>query len=103
MEVQPHIVNRVKAGMALLDAWRPGWQHQIDIPKLDISQPRDCILGQLAGGFSLGAAQLMLDQPEGFVGEPNWAIAYGFDGPTRSYSSLTKEWKRQITHALDHS
>ena len=38
--------KRVERGAALLDAEQPGWAPRIDVPTLDISSPRYCVLGQ---------------------------------------------------------
>ncbi len=38
---------RVERGAALLDAKQPGWAPRIDVPSLDISSGKFCILGQV--------------------------------------------------------
>jgi len=37
----------VKQGIALLDAKVPGWRDKIDVTRLRMSCPSDCIIGQL--------------------------------------------------------
>jgi hypothetical protein len=43
--------ERVARGAALLDQKRPGWEHQIDTGKLDLSQSCFCVLGQVCGNY----------------------------------------------------
>lgn len=41
--------KEVAAGIALLDAKRPGWREKIDLKKLRQMSGRSCVLGQLYG------------------------------------------------------
>lgn len=41
--------TRAAEGAALLDRAVPGWESRIDLETLDISCPRNCIIGQLLG------------------------------------------------------
>ena len=70
--------KQVSRGAALLDEKHPGWHWNIDLDRLNISEPCDCICGQLYGSFYLGLRKLDIDHPTaryGFVGyylEPIW-------------------------------
>lgn len=41
------LMPRVERGMAWLDAQKPGWEHEVDLGRLDIGQCGRCIGGQL--------------------------------------------------------
>jgi hypothetical protein len=42
------IAERVARGAALLDEREPGWWQRIDLGALDMDEPCECVLGQLA-------------------------------------------------------
>lgn len=88
--------KRVARGIRLLDQVTPGWQTGIDWDELMMEWPRDCILGQLYGGFGEGVCKLKLQGK---------ADLYGFDLSQAEYfdetssvayfEELQAEWKRQ--------
>lgn len=54
--------DRVRAGMALLDrllVGRPGWRDDLDVDRLDMGDPWDCVLGQLYGTYADGLRMLV--------------------------------------------
>lgn len=40
-------MREVRIGAKLLDRLYPGWAYEIDLDRLDLLDPRQCILGQL--------------------------------------------------------
>ena len=86
------IRQRVELGMAWLDARHPGWHDLIDLDRLDVASPCNCLLGQTLGGFDLHVAGLDMDQ----------AAALGFDassshdGIGEEYGALTEVWRTAI-------
>lgn len=94
------VAERVAAGAAWLDQNRPGWDDRIDLTRLILSSPCQCILGQLDGDY---------DQvPEIASGEID-PLALGFNADPRSagtgrwservvddFLALESEWKRVI-------
>ncbi len=58
-------IKSVRRGAAFLDKERPGWADKINVPRLDIGSPSDCIVGQLHGGdFCAGLLTLKVDDTE---------------------------------------
>lgn len=77
------LTARVATGTTLLDRHWPGWAALIDLDRLDIQSPRDCVLGQLYGHYRQACAQL-LDR----VGACEFA--HGFElHPDRDYTTRT--------------
>jgi hypothetical protein len=64
--------QRVQRGAQLLDEKVPDWRSKIDVERLDISDFRDCILGQLFGSYRTGLREMGLASI--LVG-----VDYGFD------------------------
>lgn len=44
----------VDEAATVLDEWRPNWRDELDWDRLDLSSAKDCILGQLFGGYTKG-------------------------------------------------
>lgn len=96
--------DRIIAGMAKLDAWRPDWYRHIDGNVLNIGSPTDCVCGQLSklvpesvsGLRSWRKTLEAIDLPSTEAGE------YGFVGTGfyDSYSELTREWRSAIKKRL---
>jgi len=74
-----NIEDRVQKGIDYLNKNYPDWLDQINIDRLDLNDPFDCILGQLFGNFS----RSNLNWVE--VGE------YGFDRPHDLYEEYNEE------------
>ena len=85
------IAVRVARGAALLDAKRPGWEHEIDLRRLDLGSWCDCVVGQLFGDYSDGL---------GALGIHYWGISHGFSSGSGMYAGLTRAWKRLIRERL---
>lgn len=91
---------RIRRGMALLDQVKPGWEHRIDVGRLDLWSKCDCVLGPELGRFGDGVEHLHMDGPT--------ATAHGFDvDPATAqafhpaYRDLTRAWQRAIRRRLD--
>ncbi|MEV4575901.1 hypothetical protein AB0K16_21915 [Nonomuraea jabiensis] len=98
----PNFSERVAAGAALLDKKTPGWYQDIDLGILDLYSTDDCILGQVFGDYSGGAAFLGLDIPGQY--------AHGFDVPhsdageianLEQWVALTACWKAEIRQRVE--
>lgn len=79
--------SRVAAGIALLNEkeWSEPWYNVINLDKLDISDPQDCVVGQLfPAGYSVGLNMLGL----------GLGLAHGFSGWNQT--RLTRIWKEEI-------
>jgi hypothetical protein len=93
------ITERVERGAALLDEKRPGWWQGIDLDRLDIGSPCNCVAGQLGTGedpYSLTVSAL------GIWGADE-ECEHGFEAPfamitsDREYGPLTEAWRDLIT------
>jgi len=82
-------VESVTRGISLLDADRPGWENEIDLETLDITDGLVCILGQLYGDFFNGLCQLRIPFGGGCF--------YGFNSQIAvSDGELEQAWKNEI-------
>jgi hypothetical protein len=90
-------------GAALLDEDMPGWADKIDLERLDIQLPGDCVLGQLYGTYRAALSVLFgLGEDEYWdsystLEKMRRVAAHGFDmlnGDVYEYSfsDLQKEW-----------
>ncbi len=101
--------QRVKLGVSWLDKNAPDWRSKVDVDKLDIRYPTQCILGQVFKG-PIGSGYW----PNGMDGfDYAWSvydmrdavIDYGFDAETfigwremkTQYANLTEQWKREVS------
>ncbi len=91
----------VAKGIAFLDVKRPGWQSFIDVDRLSLASPSQCILGQIYGRYSLGVSTLGIDGNRG-TNRPDNPELYGFissigtGSATHDDHELTEEWRRQL-------
>jgi hypothetical protein len=88
---------RVKRGAAMLDARCPGWEHGIDLDRLDVASDDAGPLGQLYGDHELGVILLGIWGPRvpsyGFkVGMPSKLL--GFEGEDSHAMNLL--WANEI-------
>lgn len=77
---------RVRRGARLLDRIRPSWTKEISVKKLDLSNCRLCVLGQLytpeddgrwhQSGYTIGLRHLEAKLKSGEID----TVEYGFDG-----------------------
>lgn len=65
--------RNVLSAISVLDEKRPGWENEIDLDRLDVADPKHCILGQLYGGFAKGLLKLKVvdlgNIANGFAGD----------------------------------
>lgn len=84
------IEERVKRGADLLDEKYASWTKKVNTTKLAIQDPKDCVLGQLYGGYVRGLEKLDI---KFLVGDTS-PIDHGFCGADRE--ELNAEWRRVI-------
>ena len=102
--------ERVTAGAFALDAAKPGWENQIDLDRLDVSSPVNCVLGQLYGEYTNAPKSLRMGETElGFYANSvtkvdGMSLADYFDCMTSlskevhaEYEALTSAWKDLVT------
>jgi hypothetical protein len=93
---------RVQRGIALMDVKWPNWATEIDLEKLDIASPRNCVTAQYAG--FLGADRYYLDGMEALDLTRREYADLGFNGdedkygdiPNEAYERLNPLWKAEI-------
>lgn len=96
--------KRANKGAALLDKKQPGWFATIDLSKLDLDNPRLCVLGQgfkhlvnsfTGDGYDVGVRDLFNDDERA-------ATEFGFNAYDRAYydphayDTLTRVWAKII-------
>ena len=92
--VEVNVRYEVLRGAAWLDQVRPGWDQEIDLTTLEMSNCARCIVGQLWGW----ADRLGTPKPAYYYHED-----YGFDIPDEhlsiegAYEKLAEEWRDLIT------
>lgn len=78
------VTEQVQAGADLLDKHGPAdWRSRVDLSRLDILDPDNCILGQIYGDYNQGMKSL------GIV----TGTAYGFISAIADKSMNEKKWK----------
>lgn len=96
-----------EAGAAWLDEVAPtDWFDRIDLDRLDISAPCDCVGGQVfpAGdgnpsGFTVLVRLARADGPRSSASTWDWLEAHGFDaatGAASAYRELAEAWRREV-------
>jgi len=80
----------------LFQVFGKNWFQEIDLKRLDLSNPRNCVLGQLLGSWAAArrmmiAHRIGLDQLVGLFVETD-SIRVMMEG----YERLTKGWKKKI-------
>ena len=90
------LVARIRVGAELLDTQRPGWEHELALDRLDLSDCQECVLGQLYGSYSSGkdALDLAYGYKHGFTIE---GVHYS---RVAKWSSLTLAWQRFVARRL---
>lgn len=100
-----NLAKRVKRGAKYLDKNSPGWEQELDLDILELSNPSVCILGQALGGFYSGMRELGLSEhkaeklgfslkSEDFDGLREWG------DEDQLWSMLTEEWVRLVDNRL---
>jgi hypothetical protein len=110
------VKQRIADGMAALDqVYGPDWVDKIDLDKLDLANPRQCIvgqseshrIGQVFGVYGQGITRIftaILPEPPDYTQEMTLAVAYGFDVAAMraqtdlagQYRYLNGAWRRAI-------
>lgn len=85
--------DKIDKGVAYLKEEHDEWLRTVNVDKLDMSHPRDCILGQLHGYFG----EYLFDHAKGLT----WAVEHGFTTFTdeetgTNYPDLTWQWQVRI-------
>lgn len=88
------IEERVAKGVEWLDANRPLWIREIDLYRLEMSSPCNCVLGQTFGNWWDRPDELAHDWPFGFSMRD---LPDEFADDDEAYDALTAEWRRVIT------
>jgi len=84
-------------GALFLDKKQPGWAEKIDVDRLYMASPTNCILGQLFyGNYMIGYGQLGIDSHPrkvglGFIPSMKDSLLPG---------ALTEAWKKEIADRL---
>lgn len=98
----------------LAEAWSPSWAHLVDLPRLDMGDPRWCLLGQLCPPGILAQRSLWdsghmryLALGEWLSGLPDhkrraWSQQHGFlvPGTPLTLAESKQEWEHQIKMRL---
>lgn len=88
------VQERVSRGVKLLENYDPLWRDGITREKLELSNLRTCILGQLFGGYSQGCEALFGD--DGVEGDEA-ARAHGFEvEDVDTYPELQAAWVEEL-------
>ena len=91
----------VADGVALLDEVWPGWEREIDLNRLDVSDADLCILGQLYGSFTAGLEVLETKAADCIGNFSMPSARFGFNAwsdELPEYDRLTDVWHAVITH-----
>ena len=102
----------VKRGIYWLDEAHPGWATRIDLTQLDMSECRDCVIGQAIGSYTdttIKASGNIVPCQESII----WAIEHGFESPhvsfydthqlgyvTYGYNDLETLWSEEVQRRL---
>lgn len=81
----------VAAGAAYLDQKRPGWDREIDLGTLSFPSTRDCVLGQLYGGYHRGTEALDV-----FKDDTTASLGFYLCN-SRNYEALCAAWCELIS------
>ncbi len=91
--------ERIARGAAFLDERAPGWRQRIDLDKLEMVNPAQCLVGQLFGDYyrALGP-NLGLAASEAIPLGLNLAMndSSGSEDEDRNYETLDAEWRQYI-------
>jgi hypothetical protein len=88
--------ERIAKGAALLDKKVPGWRQRIDLGKLNIRWPGDCVIGQLIAGLPY---YRVLEDWFGRDGTWERGIEHGFEWDSAAGDDdveLTAAWRQYI-------
>lgn len=84
--------ERVARGIKLLNRHKRGWWKRIDVDRLRMAEPCNCIPGQLYEAYGLAPSNM-----KGFQYGFNEVVLYvPSDVAAGRYGALTREWRRVI-------
>lgn len=84
--------TKVADAAKFLDEKAQGWANKIDLKRLNMGSPCDCVLGQMYGSYPMGIYQLGVLGSECFGGHLSPASAIE--------STIQKEWIQEINARL---
>ena len=93
--------EQIKNGVNWLDENFPGWEHEIDLEKLNLESSCSCILGQTSDYWWVLESQVAPEPLEGVFDtlerRSEWAEAHGFfQRDVDEYDELTDQWKVMV-------
>lgn len=72
----------VKRGINWLDENHPGWEMEIDLSLLNMSECEECVIGQAVGDYSKVTRAAAGTPTEAYSGKAAvWAVEHGFECP----------------------
>lgn len=85
--------DKIRNGIKFLDQDKPGWEHEIDLDKLELSDCVSCVLGQTFGNY-----YNVLDRIVncGWPQQNEWAAERGFYTHGSEWRELTDQWVTAI-------
>jgi hypothetical protein len=85
-------------GAQFFDALRPGWHDQIDLGRLNLHNPFNCIFGQLYGSYDRGITVTSMETVEEREAHGvTFAAHGGLTGYPDRYATLREAWVAEIT------
>lgn len=92
------VSRRVRRGMRLLDAVRPGWESGVNLAAIDVSSDESCVSGQVFGSYA--KAKKRLNATHGAMRRHGFEAAAlyrrGLLAQFESYRKLTEEWRSAV-------
>lgn len=102
-----NFAERVRAGAALLDARKPGWDSKIKADRLALEDGSACVLGQVYGDYSDGYRELFALEENSYnpeIEKTSEALGFVLTGTaSRQYRRLTQAWKRFLSKRRGNS
>lgn len=109
------VEQRVAKGAEWLDSERPGWELEIDVATLDLSNTCLCVLGQVYSAAALTCQEVHRTPVCNFDGvgsgfnwvhnhmkhQPDWMWEHGFDD-LNTFAQLQPAWLSLIKERLNN-
>lgn len=93
--MEPSVKQRVNRGASLLDRRRPGWRAKINVARLSLGDPWECVLGQLYGFYTDGL-DAVFGKSDGIDA---WGHGFALGGEPDDEEKLREAWTRKIGEA----
>ena len=93
MKLKERLKKRIQAGIAFLNVKSPNWLKKIDLEKLDLNEPKLCILGEVYGDYHEAKEKLLANDKQ-------IAEDLAFRTSANRYSLLTRLWKNELRKLL---